>query len=633
MPAPPVIGLDVGGANTKAAAVDGDGRVRIVSEPFEVWRTPERLADAIASVVGQLGLDHAPVALTTTAELVDVFPSKRVGVLSVLDAVATALPGRSLRVMTTSGALVEMERARADPLACAAANWVATALLVGRSLPDAIFVDCGGTTTDVIPIAAGRLAARGRTDVERLLAGELVYTAALRTNIAAIVSEVPIGGRPCPVSSELFAISADAHLLRGDLTEAQCTCSFPDDRGPGAEHVRARLARVVCADPEQLAPGDLEAIAAAVAEAQVAAIAHALARVAARSRLRPPSPCRSSRSASGRSLHARRRPAVALSCSAMRECRSPGRLEMWPPVSRCQCWAVTEPTPARGLANRPPYPGSIRQPSPPVVVVKIGGGLLRARGLAGLRAACDEVVAQASRRRVLVLPGGGPFADAVRVADRDRELGDRLAHRLALAAMDQLGMVLRELLPSAETISSLRAPTGLGLLLAASAFAGRAGVPESWTVTSDSLAVLAAGAIGADQAILLKPVDGVFERWPAGPPAQRPLAQPTARELRARQRAGQGRAVDPYLPDAIEQTGVTVIVRAPGAPGAPGTPATPAHPTRRRPPARGSRLADGDAAQLSNGRGDELGLQRCPRSPPRQTAERTPTMSASTRPS
>jgi probable H4MPT-linked C1 transfer pathway protein len=285
-----MIGLDVGGANTKAAAVDDDGRVRIVSEPFELWRTPERLADAIASVVGRLELDGALVALTTTAELVDVFESKHVGVLSVLDAVAAALPGRSLRVITTSGTLIDIDRARADPLSCAAANWVATALLVARSLSDAILVDCGGTTTDVIPIVAGELAARGRTDVERLLVGELVYTGALRTNVAAIVPQVPIGGQPCPVSSELFAISADAHLLRGDLTAAQCTCSFPDDRGPGLEQVRARLARVVCADPEQLKPGDLEAIAAAVADAQVAAIEHALARVAARSAPARPGP-------------------------------------------------------------------------------------------------------------------------------------------------------------------------------------------------------------------------------------------------------------------------------------------------------------------------------------------------------
>jgi uncharacterized hydantoinase/oxoprolinase family protein len=84
------------------------------------------------------------------------------------------------------------------------------------------------------------------------------------------------------VSSELFAISADAHLLRGSLTPEQCTCSFPDDRGTSLDEVRSRLARVVCADPEQLADGDLEALAAAVEEAQIGSIAAALAHVADR---------------------------------------------------------------------------------------------------------------------------------------------------------------------------------------------------------------------------------------------------------------------------------------------------------------------------------------------------------------
>jgi probable H4MPT-linked C1 transfer pathway protein len=278
----PVIGLDVGGANTKAAVVYGDERVEIVSEPFEVWRQPEALAGAIASVVQRLGVDRAPVALTTTAELVDVFASKREGVLYVLEAALQALPGRRLRVMSTAGELIGLEQARAGPLRCAAANWMATAMLIARSLPDAILLDCGGTTTDLIPIVAGAVAARGRTDVERLREGELVYTGALRTNIAAVLSHVPIGGKPCPVASELFAISADAHLLRGSLTAKQCTCTFPDGRGPSRPEVRARLARVVCADPEQLADGDLEAIAAAVEVAQTASIATALARVAER---------------------------------------------------------------------------------------------------------------------------------------------------------------------------------------------------------------------------------------------------------------------------------------------------------------------------------------------------------------
>ena len=277
----PVIGLDVGGANTKAAVVDGHGATRIVSEPFEVWREPGAMADVIASVVGRLGADRGPVALTTTAELVDVFASKHEGVLYVLDATAEALPGRPLRVMTSDGALIGLGQARAEPLRCAAANWVATAMLVARSRPEAILVDCGSTTTDVIPIVGGEVAARGRTDVERLLAGELVYTGAVRTNVAAVVSHVPVGGEPCPVSSELFAITADAHLLLGNLAPEQCAGTFPDGRGVSESEVRSRLARVVCADPEQLADGDLEAIAGAVHEAQVASIADALARVAA----------------------------------------------------------------------------------------------------------------------------------------------------------------------------------------------------------------------------------------------------------------------------------------------------------------------------------------------------------------
>ena len=278
----PVIGLDVGGANTKAALVDDHGEVRVVSEPFEVWRTPEGLAPAIAHVVGRLNADGATVALTTTAELADVFADKRAGVRHVLAAARAGLPGRRLRVLTTDGALIEVSAARADPLRCAAANWMATARLVAGAVPEAVLLDCGGTTTDVIPIAGGRVVAAGRTDLERLLAGELVYTGALRTNVAAVVSEVPIGGRPCPVAAELFAVSADAHLLRGELTAEQCPGTFPDGRGASPAAVRARLARVVCADPDQLAEADLEAIAAAVADAQAEAIAAALRRVAHR---------------------------------------------------------------------------------------------------------------------------------------------------------------------------------------------------------------------------------------------------------------------------------------------------------------------------------------------------------------
>ena len=146
----------------------------------------------------------------------------------------------------------------------------------------------------------------------------------------------------------------------------------------------------------------------------------------------------------------------------------------------------------------------------------------------------------AGDRPVLVVPGGGPFADAVRALDAQVGLGDAVAHALALRAMDQLGVLLAPMLPDVEAIVRLVAPRALGLLAVAPAFEGRRGVPESWDVTSDSLAVLAAGAIGAEEAILLKPVDGA--------------------------------AVDAYLPEAVGRTGVTVTVRPPGGLGTTITP-------------------------------------------------------------
>jgi aspartokinase-like uncharacterized kinase len=200
----------------------------------------------------------------------------------------------------------------------------------------------------------------------------------------------------------------------------------------------------------------------------------------------------------------------------------------------------------------------------PPLVVKIGGGLLRDEGLDGLRRACADVTEIAALRPVLVVPGGGPFADAVRAVDELVGLADSTAHALALRAMDQLGVLLRPLLPAAELFTDLRAPSALALLQAAPAFACRPEVPESWTVTSDSLAVLAAAAIGADEAVLLKSVDGVLARWPSDDP---PLPALTAGELGALQARGGGQVVDAYLPQAVTRTGVAVVVRAPAGRG------------------------------------------------------------------
>jgi len=275
-----VIGLDVGGANTKAVWRDGDA-VRAVSRPFEIWRDREALTAVVRDVVAELptAVPAELVALTTTAELSDTFRTKREGVAFVVDAVEAALGGRvGLLALTTGGELVSPDEARARPLDVAAANWVASALAVAARHPDALMLDVGSTTADVIPIAAGRVAAAGRSDLDRLLAGELVYTGALRTNLAAIAARVPVRGRWCPVASELFAVSGDVHLVLGHLAAEAYTSPTPDGRPASVDSARARVARLVCADTEQLAPEEIDAIAAYLHAEQVRQIAEAARR-------------------------------------------------------------------------------------------------------------------------------------------------------------------------------------------------------------------------------------------------------------------------------------------------------------------------------------------------------------------
>jgi probable H4MPT-linked C1 transfer pathway protein len=283
-----VLALDVGGANTKAAWV-GDGPLRTASRPFEVWRDREALAGVLREVAAAVGGEvPAAVGLTMTAELSDAFRSKREGVHFVLDAVEAAFAGRPLHALTTAGALLAPAEARARPLELAAANWVASALAVAEACGDAMMIDVGSTTADVIPIADGRVTAQGRTDLDRLLAGELVYTGVLRTTLAAIAPEVPVRGALCPVAAEQFAIAADVHLILGHLGPGAYTCPTHDGRPATVEHARERVARLVCADLEQLGRDEVDAIARFLAGAQARRIEAAAERAARRVRASAP---------------------------------------------------------------------------------------------------------------------------------------------------------------------------------------------------------------------------------------------------------------------------------------------------------------------------------------------------------
>jgi probable H4MPT-linked C1 transfer pathway protein len=284
-----VLGWDVGGANVKAARLDEvDGVPRVAERPFALWREPEGLWGVLAEVAASLGGPPQRMGVTMTAELADCFASKRRGVAFVLDALRRAFPRSRLWVYGVDGRFRSEEAARRKPLRVAAANWMASATLVAEAWPNALFVDVGSTTSDVIPIVGGLVAAGGRSDSARLRRGELVYTGALRTPVCAVVRRLPWRGRRCRVAAELFAIAADVHLWLGSIGESDYTCETPDGRGRSREEAGARLARMVGADLESLDAEAVTAMAECVARAQGRQIAAAIRQVMRRLGARRP---------------------------------------------------------------------------------------------------------------------------------------------------------------------------------------------------------------------------------------------------------------------------------------------------------------------------------------------------------
>jgi probable H4MPT-linked C1 transfer pathway protein len=236
-----VLGLDIGGANLKAAQSDGPA----VSQPFALWKRPHDLAVALRQLIAALP-PASDVAVTMTGELCDCFPTSRAGVLHILDAVAKALPNAVLHFWRTDGRFVGLDEARADPRSCAAANWLALGTFAGTFVPagPALLVDIGSTTTDLVPLLDGVPVPTARTDPDRLKAGELVYTGVRRTPACALLDA---GG-----AAEFFATTHDVYLLLEQLPENAADTDTADGRPATREWAHGRLARMLCGDSETI---------------------------------------------------------------------------------------------------------------------------------------------------------------------------------------------------------------------------------------------------------------------------------------------------------------------------------------------------------------------------------------------
>ena len=145
-------------------------------------------------------------------------------------------------------------------------------------------------------------------------------------------------------------------------------------------------------------------------------------------------------------------------------------------------------------------------------VVKIGGGLLAKAGAFEL--VIEAVTAFRRGRRLLVLPGGGPFADAVRQMFKRVRIGEDAAHWMAVLGMDQYAHALAGRLPDAQLvdgeggIAAAVQAARLPVLAPYRWLRAADPLPHSWEVTSDSIAAWLAGQVRARRVVLIKPAQG-----------------------------------------------------------------------------------------------------------------------------
>ena len=139
-------------------------------------------------------------------------------------------------------------------------------------------------------------------------------------------------------------------------------------------------------------------------------------------------------------------------------------------------------------------------------VIKIGGSMLGEPELANWL----EILVKYGDGKVVIVPGGGLFADTVREAQQLTNISDAVAHKLALLAMDQFGLLMAGMNPALATASSELEIAERGwqhrgiVWLPSKMVLADGSIPQNWQVTSDSLSAWLANKLGATQLMLVK---------------------------------------------------------------------------------------------------------------------------------
>ncbi len=251
------IGWDIGGAHLKAVQLDEKGElVQVLQLPCPLWRGLHELEAAINATLkafniepsdaGGLNIRHA---VTMTGELVDLFANRHEGVMAISTLAAT-LMGKDTLYYAANKGFVTLERISENTHGIASANWHASASALAMHVQDALLIDIGSTTTDIIAIEAGKVKNTSFSDAARMADDSLVYTGVVRTPVMALGTKLVFEGAEINVAAEYFATMADVYRLAGELSPLSDMADAADGKGKSALESARRLARMVGYDVE-----------------------------------------------------------------------------------------------------------------------------------------------------------------------------------------------------------------------------------------------------------------------------------------------------------------------------------------------------------------------------------------------
>lgn len=245
MPLNSTVGWDIGGAHIKAAvASSSDSISQILQCSCPLWKGIKPLRTSFQSMLKDFEITPTAHAVTMTGELVDHFQNRNDGVKQLTQEISSYLQGDVVKFYAGNKGFVDSNEAMERYKDVASANWLASASYVANKVANALFIDIGSTTSDLIRINNHEVIYEGYTDTERLYAQELVYCGVVRTPIFALCKSAPIEDKFIPIINEYFSNVADVYRLTNELPSYADQSDTPDGRDKDAINSAARLARM-----------------------------------------------------------------------------------------------------------------------------------------------------------------------------------------------------------------------------------------------------------------------------------------------------------------------------------------------------------------------------------------------------